>query len=527
MTGEKLSPRQKMIGLMYLVLIALLALQVSNSVLEKFILIDQSLERSIRSQNAKNREKLDCINELVRDAGNRKADLNIAQNALDIRTKTKKIIDYISSLKEELIQKSGGKDEKTGRIYGLKDEGTVANLMINHKKAEELKEILNSYPKYLSNITGGEYQVLALDGHESDVFKHDPNQKHKSFEELNFDKTPLSAAIATLTQFGTEVIYMESTALGKLASKLGAGDIKFDNIIPMVKPQSNIVAAGARYKADLFLTASSSAVAPAMSIDGKNIPVEDGIGKVAFVALGGNYDKEGLLKKMFSAAIKIKVPGGKDTTFIQKIEYFVAKPVIQVQSAAVQALYLNCGNELNVQVPALGPSYNPSFKVKGGNFMLGQGKGLVTVIPKSPEVELQVYNDNNLLGTQIFKVRTIPKPTIRVTSRNNEVNEKKGVPAPGPRFLELKAIADQSFQEFLPKDARYRVAQWEVTLARGSRPLKVKNVSASEVSLSDFAALAKPGDRIVIEIEKVERMNFKSEIEIVDLGTVIHNIPLT
>ena len=51
----------------------------------------------------------------------------------------------------------------------------------------------------------------------------------------------------------------------------------------------------------------------------------------------------------------------------------MAKPVIQIQSASVQALYRNCGNKLDVQVPALGSAYNPSFKITGGSSVGGKG----------------------------------------------------------------------------------------------------------------------------------------------------------
>ncbi|MEO1219238.1 MAG: GldM family protein, partial [Bacteroidota bacterium] len=87
---------------------------------------------------------------------------------------------------------------------------------------------------------------------------------------------------------------------------------------------------------------------------------------------------------------------------------------------------------------------------------------------------------------------------------------------------------DESFKNFLPKDARYRVAQWEITLARGSRPLKNKKIyGQEEVSLSEFTPLVQPGDRIVVEVKKVERLNFKNEIETVNVGTIVHNIPIT
>ncbi|MEL6539636.1 MAG: GldM family protein, partial [Bacteroidota bacterium] len=157
----------------------------------------------------------------------------------------------------------------------------------------------------------------------------------------------------------------------------------------------------------------------------------------------------------------------------------------------------------------------------------GRSKGLVTIIPKSAKVILNIYNGDSLIEKKPFGVRRIPKPDIQLTSRGQAINERQGMPAPGPRSLEVKASADESFKAFLPKDARYKVLQWEVSLARGSRALKVAKFSIQKGSLTAFASAARPGDRLVIEIKKVGRLNFRGDIEEVKMGAIVHTIPLT
>jgi hypothetical protein len=98
-----------------------------------------------------------------------------------------------------------------------------------------------------------------------------------------------------------------------------------------------------------------------------------------------------------------------------------------------------------------------------------------------------------------------------------------------PRELTLDAGADPDFAEFLPDDARYRVTQWEVTLARGQRAIDTKRVTSSKVSLGDWVSKARPGtDRIVIEAKEVQRMNFKGERETVRIGvnSSIKTVPI-
>ena len=170
MASEELSPRQKMIGMMYLVLIALLALQISNSVLEKFILINQSLERNIRQIAIKNREILAKISTTVKETGSRKSDVNVLKKATNISKNTSSVIAFIDTLKAELIERTGGEDKETGRIYGLRDETAVASVMINRNKSDKLKNLLNGYTQYLSSETGKKYHPVALDARDSELF---------------------------------------------------------------------------------------------------------------------------------------------------------------------------------------------------------------------------------------------------------------------------------------------------------------------------------------------------------------------
>jgi uncharacterized Zn ribbon protein len=91
----------------------------------------------------------------------------------------------------------------------------------------------------------------------------------------------------------------------------------------------------------------------------------------------------------------------------------------------------------------------------------------------------------------------------------------------------MRAVPDQSFKSFLPKDARYKVTKWEAILVRGKRPVTQQTFTSEDGNLSSFAASAKPGDRILIEVLSVKRLNFKGEIEDVTMGTILKNIPLT
>ncbi|HEY8400139.1 MAG TPA: gliding motility protein GldM [Cytophagaceae bacterium] len=532
MAGGKETPRQKMIGMMYLVLTALLALQVSSAIIQKFKFLDDSLMHVNSQTITENGDLEKRIAKAVADNGNKPHEQVYVKNAEEVRKKTDAIISRMNKLRDELIQLTGGTEED-GNYKGGKNEDEVAILMIGPEGSKsgegyKLKDELNQYADFLTKITNNQVKVpkLALDGKEDPMFKNDKEQAGKDFAQLNFAQTPMVAALAVLAQKQSEILKYENEVLSHLAAQVGAADLKFDQVIAMVRPASKVVAAGTKYEAEMFLAASASTITPTMTARGQSIPVDpkSKLGKVSFTASASSYDSEGMSKQKWEGTVTFKFKG-QDTTFKVIEEYFVAKPVIQVQSASVQALYRNCGNELNVQVPALGSTYNPSFTATGAKVVPGKG-GIVTVIPTGSSVRLNVSSNGNAIGYQDFKVRLIPKPEIQAVSNGKPVDEKKGMAAPGPRSIVMQAIPDESFKAFLPKDARYRVVEWECILVRGKRPVSTQRFTSATGNLSAFAAQAQPGDRILIEVKKVLRTNFLNQDEEVNLGTIIKNIPL-
>ncbi|HYG39908.1 MAG TPA: gliding motility protein GldM [Cytophagales bacterium] len=516
MAGGKETPRQKMIGMMYLVLTALLALQVSSAIIDKFTLLNQSLERANVEAEKTNSNVVRSIQATVEKSGNRPKDVAVFTAAQEVKNKTQQFLASLEDVKQKLITKSGGPNEDKTGFANPNAESEVEELMLGGSKnglGYQLKGLLNQHVDYLNKMGEGKmnFKPLAIDPKDDPDFK-DREQKNKDFAEINFQATPLVAALAVISQKQAEITRYEGEVLKHLASKVGAEDVKFDKIVAMVRPESNVVAAGTKYTADMFIAASSTGMIPTMKVNGKEIPVDgEGMGKVEIPATPGNYDENFLSKRTFKAEITVNTPAGPKT-YDNEITYFVAKPVISIQSAALSALYMDCGNELNVQVPALGASYNPSFSVNGGSHIPGNKKGFVTVVPTEREVKLSVSSNGNLIETVPFKVKAVPRPEIKAFNGSKEVNLKMGETASSLRSLRLEAVvSDESFKQNLPKDARYRVVEWEVSLAKGSRAKLQRRVNDNSANLSDFAAQAQPGDRLVIEIKKVQRLNFRDK----------------
>jgi gliding motility-associated protein GldM len=322
------------------------------------------------------------------------------------------------------------------------------------------------------------------------------------------------------------VLKYQADALQKQAEKVGAKTIVFDKLGAFASAESNTVAAGTKYKAELFLTAAASGLKQNMTYNGSPLAVDSKTnhGMIEFTARPGNFDASGNAKANWTGSIRIN-QNGRDTTFKVTVPYTITKPVMQIQSASVQALYYKCGNKLSVQVPALGAQYQPSFSASGASLITGQ-KGEVTVVPNAREVTLNVSSGGNAIGSQDFKVRPIPNPTIKCFAGGSEVNLKQGTPGSAIRTITLRAIPDPGFATFLPEDARYRVSQFTAVLARGKRPVVgPKTINGPQGDMSDMVNAYKEGDRLFIEVQGVQRNNFQNQVEDVKM-TSTFNVPL-
>jgi gliding motility-associated protein GldM len=517
MAGGKETPRQKMIGMMYLVLTALLALQVSNAVLEKFAIIEVTLVEMISEGNRKNSEALKAI---IDEAGksSRAEVVHAKENAQKVRELTQTTLASIDKLKGRFMEISGS-DKIDERI--INDHSSkVAAMMMTQPEGKAFEDLLNDYVaklKQLSGLTTKELPTLAKRPIDMEIFKEDTDHANKSFLTFTFENTPVIAALASVTQIETEILEYETKALDELLKKAGVGKVSFDNIVPMVRAKQSIVAAGASYEADLFISASSSSFVPEMYKDGQKLELFDDVtgvkmGKIKFTASGGGYDKDGLAKKTFTTAIKLP-----DTTLTQQIEYFVAQPVIRVTTGNAPTLYMNCGNTVNIEVPTLGTSYNPNFSSNGADIRKGDKPGKVTIIPSQRKISVNVTNGGAAIGAVAFDVKNIPEPRFTAFIGNTPVDLRQGIKANQIKSLRIVVEPDDNFKEEVPKDARYTIKNMQVTMGSGSVAKAQQNATNGSPDLGAWAGQAKPGDRIVFIVRDAVRKTFTDSEEKVNI----------
>jgi gliding motility-associated protein GldM len=517
MAGSKETPRQKMIGMMYLVLTALLALQVSSALIYKFQYLNDSLEKTTGETKETNNDKLQSIAIAVKNRGNKADEVQIMEDAQSVSQKSQELISFIDNLKKELVLRTGGHAED-GTLKGAREETEVEVMMIGAAKdgkAYDLKQKLNDFVKFVNERSDKKFGPLALDASDDPPLKNNPDQRNKDFAELNFGQTPLVAALAALSEIESRIVGIEAHVLDEKSKQLDADEYKVDELVPMVRTGTKVIPAGTKYEADIFLTAITNSAKPVITVGSNNLLVDNnGIGKLSFTATGGNF-VGGELKKSWTGNIKIRKPNGQDTTYTITEDYIVTQPVIQAQTATPPTLYKNCGNRLNIQVPALGNNYNPEFRAEGASLTKGAHKGEVTVVPSgsTPTVSLKVSSNGTYIGEQKFLIKLIPPPTVEVKVNGKVVDPRIGVEAKTIRTISIRVIPDADFQKNLPQEATYTITEWSLTVRRGRRGSPPKTFRSSQISLNDIGVQLNPNDNIIIEIKQVKRKNFKGAFE--------------
>ena len=250
MSGKKETPRQKMIGMMYLVLMALLALNVSKDVLDAFVLVDEGLSKTTENFASKNevyyREFDRAAAENEEKAGPWQA------KALEVKRRSDELYHYIQELKLELVTATEGEgteaieEEKIlGEEIGGKDNSDKpAEIMIganNDGKANDLRQALDEFREYLLSIVGEESGDVRH-SLEASLDTSDPppkegetlNWQHQYFEHL-----PLIAVITLMSKMQSDVRNAESEVLEYLYSQIDAGAFKFNLLESVVISNSN------------------------------------------------------------------------------------------------------------------------------------------------------------------------------------------------------------------------------------------------------------------------------------------------
>ena len=488
MAGGKETPRQKMIGILYLVLLGLVALNVSDSILEAFKNLTDSLNTS--SQNVQSGVDATYASfeatKLKDEPARAKPIYDRAKKASAYTTELNL---YVADLKKLMETEGGGYNETTGDISKRDNLDISPRLMINQKRASALKDKINdTRTKLLALLDAKERQGINLS-----LQAQDPPQRgavNKSWEQSNFgDGIPLTAAITALAKIQADSRNAESEIVKRILGKMDQAVVNLDQFSAVVVAPTSYLIQGQPYTAEVFLTASDSKSSPDISVGGSRLAIKDGKGTYTV-----NTGREGIFS--WSGTVRVKQTDGSIKTYTTPIQkYQVARPSAVVSPDKMNVFYVGVPNPVSVSAPGI-PIENLAVSMSGGSISGSKGKYTVTV--NSPgtiakvTVSANIGGKNQTIGTSDFRVKRIPDPIARFAGKNSGTLSSVVIKNSNALFAIL---------ENFDFDAKFKVTKFSLVIAKPRADVVALTTNGNSFSAQMQAAIAgvTPGTRVIFD----------------------------
>ena len=424
------TPRQKMISMMYLVLTAMLALNVSAAILNGYVAVDDSLHATIETMNEGNRDTYAQFRAALEQ--NPEKIQVWYDKAMEIQKSSTAFYDYIQRFKDEMVAEADGKDaKKNASVRELKkqdDTNVPQRYAINEGNATKLKDAINAYREFMIEITG---DAPAVDEELRQTFVTprgvNTSGDSISWEESLFMEMPMCACITVLTKLQSDIRHIEGRAVRFLLTQTDAGDLRVNKFSAYVIPASDYVVKGNKYKAQIILAAIDSTQAPEYYVNGIKIQsngmyevVANTVGQQKISGKIGYMDQQGVMQY---------IPFER--------EYTVGEPSATISNMDLNIMYRGYDNPFSISVPGVS---SHALQVKCASAAIKpQGNGMWVIVPtdKAPDkLTIEVYADMGgsplLMGSHVYRVKNLPKP--------NAYFEIDGVPTEETRLPRAKLI---------------------------------------------------------------------------------------
>jgi gliding motility-associated protein GldM len=533
MAGGKETPRQKMIGMMYLVLTALLALNVSKEILNSFILINDSLVVTNKNFASKNESQYDAFKAAL--LNDQKKVQQWYDDAMEVQESAENMVGHIEELKEYLIMRTdkldsleikalrdAGDFDSIASIFSLRNVNskdnydTPTNIMIGGNEAKlkegphtafELVEKLNGFrDKLISKIEPAKGQsiidALQLNFNTDTTLRISPTET-EIWPMANFYHIPLAAVVTNLSKIQTDVRNAESDVVKYLFREVDASDFKFDTLAAKIIAP-NLVFHGDDYVAEIFVAAFSTTQNPQVQIGKVDTSINEIIGAIdtssVIVDRGvGTYtvraSREGLQK--YSGIIKVKAPSGQYLKYPFEGEYMVMKSGVVVSPTKMNVLYRGVKNPVSVSVPGVAPelvkpslqggTLRPDAKAGKGNYIAEVKGGSTAKVIVSAEVD----GKQRKMGEFEFRVKDVPAPVATIAGT------KGGLISPNRLAAAPTVIPKMENFDF---ELFFKVTKFDLVYQVGT-DLMTKPVNGSKIPADAVAQIKrlKKGSRVFIE----------------------------
>ncbi|MDP3463058.1 MAG: GldM family protein [Bacteroidales bacterium] len=471
MAGYKETPRQKMIGMLYLVLTALLALNVSKDILDAFLVVNDSMENTNESFSTKIASAYAQFeNQYQLNPGKVEEYWNQAQ---EIRRRSDELINYIDKIKLEVVARSekvteaealslfyreqmvsdpmNPGEQKKKMVLNLVDVPTkdkfdeATNYMVGQNKngkAYELAGKMEDFRNYILSIIGTQYNdKIGLVTKKAGGYR-DATGTSQDWEYYNFFHTILAANVTILNKIIAEVQNAEFDAVNRLYANITEKDFKFDNVVAKVIPRSTFVLSGQSYEAEILVAAYDSKTQ-------SEVKVLRGVSEVTDANIGRAQvfkSEAGTVKLQFPASsegpqqyagiIEMRDPSTQEIVrYSFDADYIVAPPSLTVAPLKMNVFYVGVKNPISISAPGI-----PMEKVvptisKGKLSRNANGTWDVEVPAGETKTTISASatmdNKSLPLGSSEFRIKRVPDPVAMIAGKLEGAIDKNSLLAAG------------------------------------------------------------------------------------------------
>ncbi len=482
MAGAKATPRQKMINMMYLVLMALLALNVSKDVINAFVVVDENLILSHEVFSKKIHEMYANFerNYLI----NPKKVKPQWEKAKNAKALSSEMVEYINNIRNELISKTedisidSAKNVSTTEIRKKDDKTVSTNYFLGNSDdgsdgvAKEIKEKINEYrEKMLELVDTNNLDLVSL-GLLTEGPYYDADGTEQIWETHFFYNTVIAAVIPILNKIILDVYNAEFDVVNLLHKSIGQGDFKFEKIEAKILPKSRFVFIGDEYNAEIIVAAYDTSQSPEVYYS-KNIdylPVaqykqstllDNESGKISI-----NFPARSEGIKKYAGFVRTKTSSGYINDYHFDGEYVVAKPSFTISAKKMNVFYIGVDNPVSVYISGI-PKEDLTPSISCGTIKRDPAKSdwIVNIPPgfKNAIVSISAKIDGieRKMGSKKFRVKSLPNPMATIANKNSGVINKKIMIAAG-------AISPKMPDDF-DFDHSFEIISFTLTIQRGFR----------------------------------------------------------
>ena len=464
-------PRQKMINMMYLVLTALLALNVSAEILNAFKTVDRSLNIASAQAENQNDQAFKFFEDYSKLPEKRDQAAYYEQLAKKAKTLSDDVYNYIQDLKEELKKESGfTKNKKGEEEYNFDNLDAATRLLVEEGqsgkgKGKELLAKLKAYKDQLLQINDSMkadiQNGLPIDLTLPQPSESTPDEAKANWSYLYFHMTPTIAAVTILSKFQNDVRNSEAKAVDYFLKKVGSLPNPPTDQTVMVLGSANKLYPGEELTITAGVGAFSKTALPSVSVDGASASVNSsGVAEYKLTAgAPGTYSKR--------VTVTYKDLKGVTKSETKVVEYTVGVAAgLTVSTDKTRVFYVGLDNPLSVT--GAGGTTKLSVSVSGPvEPLVNVGPGSYTVKPTAPGAAMVTVSDGKNTKQIPIRVLKIPDPKASLQQFKGDLPYTGGAMSIG-KFQSIKGFNFAQPEDFIFEGVNFSVVKYTI-ICRGGK----------------------------------------------------------